>query len=112
MVRSLVLASLLGVSVLAGFANEAAAQRDDRFFFLRDPFRRERSLFNFPGFEAPPPPPRRIIVEPPSDQPTGTVYGSSAQADTQRTINATTNVLVFGGVIAEQITPSRAHPLL
>ena len=107
MVRTPVLAFLLGTAVLAGFANEAAAQRDDRFFFLRDPFRRERSLFNFPGFEAPPPP-RRIIVEPPSDQPTGTVYGSSAEADTQRTINATEYVLVFGDVMAEQIAQGLA----
>jgi len=107
MVRTPVLAFLLGAAVLAGFANEAAAQRDDRFFFLRDPFRRERSLFNFPGFEAPPPP-RRIIVEPPSDQPTGTVYGSSAEADTQRTINATEYVLVFGDVMAEQIAQGLA----
>src|SRR5712691_11410885 len=108
MIRRSFLAFLAGAALVAGFANEAAAQRDDRFFFLRDPFRRERSLFNFPGFEAPPPPPRRIIVEPPSDQPTGTVYGSSAEADTQRTINATEYVLVFGDVMAEQIAQGLA----
>ena len=91
--------------MLAGFANEAAAQRDDRFFFLRDPFRRERSLFNFPGFEAPP---RRVIAEPPSDQPTGIIYGSSAEADSQRLISASEYVLVFGDVMADQIAQGLA----
>jgi hypothetical protein len=105
--RTPFLAFLLGAAVLAGFANEAAAQRDDRFFFLRDPFRRERSLFNFPGFEAPPPP-RRVTTEPPSDQPTGIVYGSSAEADTQRMISATEYVLVFGDVMADQIAQGLA----
>lgn len=106
MVRSSFLTLLVGAALVAGFANEAAAQRDDRFFFLRDPFRRERSLFNFPGFEAPPP--RKVIVEPPSDQPTGLVYGSSAEADTQRMISATEYVLVFGDVMAEQIAQGLA----
>jgi hypothetical protein len=105
MVRTSFLAFLLGAAVLAGFADEAAAQRDDRFFFLRDPFRRERSLFNFPGFEAPP---RRVIAEPPSDQPTGIVYGSSAEADTQRMISASEYVLVFGDVMADQIAQGLA----
>jgi hypothetical protein len=104
--RTYFLAFLLAAAVLAGFANEAAAQRDDRFFFLRDPFRRERSLFNFPGFEAPPP--RRVIAEPPSDQPTGVVYGSSAEADVQRLINATEYILVFGDVMADQIAQGLA----
>jgi hypothetical protein len=104
MVRTPFLAFLLGAAVLAGFANEAAAQRDDRFFFLRDPFRRERSLFNFPNFEAP----RRVIAEPPSDQPTGVIYGSSAEADAQRLISATEYVLVFGDVMADQIAQGLA----
>ena len=104
--RTYFLAFLLGAAVLAGFANEAAAQRDDRFFFLRDPFRRERSLFNFPGFEAPPP--RRVIAEPPSDQPTGVVYGSSAEADVQRMISASEYILVFGDVMADQLAQGLA----
>ena len=33
--RTYFLAFLLAAAVLAGFANEAAAQRDDRFFFLQ-----------------------------------------------------------------------------
>ena len=104
--RTHFLAFLLAAAVLAGFANEAAAQRDDRFFFLRDPFRRERSLFNFPGFEAPPP--RKVIAEPPSDQPTGLVYGSSVDADTQRMISASEYVLVFGDVMADQLAQGLA----
>jgi len=106
MLRTPFLAFLLGAAVLAGFANEAAAQRDDRFFFLRDPFRRERSLFNFPNYEAPPP--RRVIAEPPSDQATGIVYGSSVDADTQRMIPATEYVLVFGDVMADQLAQGLA----
>src|SRR5258708_21361778 len=106
MVRTPFLAFLLGAAVLAGFANEAAAQRDDRFFFLRDPFRRERSLFNFPNYEAPPP--RRIIAEPPSDQATGVVYGSSVDADTHRLITASEYVLVFGDGLADQLAQGLA----
>jgi uncharacterized protein len=106
MVRTPILAFLLGAAVLAGFANEAAAQHDDRFFFLRDPFRRERSLFNFPAFDAPAP--RKVIAEPPSDQATGMVYGSSVDADTQRMIPATEYVLVFGDVMADQLAQGLA----
>jgi len=111
MTRTSILAFFLGATVLAGFANEASAQRDDRFFFLRDPYRRERSLFNFPGFEAQQPP-RRVISEPPSDQPTGLVYGSSAEADAQRMIPATEYVLVFGDVMAEQIAQGLADAFI
>jgi hypothetical protein len=103
--RTYFLAFLLGAAVLAGFANEAAAQRDERFFFLRDPFRRERSLFNFPNFEAPP---RRVIAEPPSGQPTGVVYGSSVEADSLRMIGASEYVLVFGDVMADQLAQGLA----
>jgi uncharacterized protein len=106
MLRTPFLAFLLGAAILAGFASEAAAQRDDRFFFLRDPFRRERSLFNFPNYEAPPP--RRVIAEPPSNQATGVVYGSSVDADTQRLISATEYVLVFGDVMADQLAQGLA----
>jgi hypothetical protein len=105
--RTPFLAFLLAAVVLAGFANEAAAQRDDRFFFLRDPFRRERSLFNFPAFDAPAPP-RQVIAEPPSDQATGIVYGSSVDADTKRLIPATEYVLVFGDVMADQLAQGLA----
>jgi uncharacterized protein len=107
MIRTSFSALLLAAALVAGFGDDALAQRDDRFFFLRDPFRRERSLFNFPGFEAPPPP-RRIIVEPPSDQPTGMVYGSSAEADGRRLNSASEYVLVFGDVMADQIAQGLA----
>ena len=103
MVRPSLSALVLAAALVAGFADEAAAQRD--FFFLRDPFRRERSLFNFPGFEAPP---RQVIAEPPSNQPTGLVYGSSAEADSRRLIPATEYVLVFGDVMGDQIAQGLA----
>src|SRR4029077_20105971 len=60
----------------------------------------------FPNYEAPPP--RRIIAEPPSDQATGFVYGSSVDADTQRMISATEYVLVFGDVMADQLAQGLA----
>ncbi len=92
---------------MLGFAQEASAQfHDDRLFFLRDPFSRGRSLFNFP--EPPPPPPKRIYVEPPSDQPTGTVYASSADADAQRFLNASEYVVVLGDTIADQLSQGLA----
>ncbi len=107
MFRSIAFSFLIGLGLVLGFGSDASAQRtDDRFMFLRDPFGRGRSLFNFP--DAPPPPPRRIYVEPPSDQPTGTVYGTSADADAQRFLSATEYVLVLGDTIAEQLSQGLA----
>src|SRR5262249_16534702 len=104
MVRSGLLTFFIALTMLASFADEAFAQRE--FFFLRDPFRRERSLFNFPGFE--PQPRRPVIQEPPSDQPTGVVYNSSVEADAQRLIPAREYILVFGDVMADQIAQGLA----
>lgn len=106
MFRSIAFSFLIGLGLALGVASDASAQRtDDRFMFLRDPFGRGRSLFNFPDA---PPPPRRIYVEPPSDQPTGTVYGTSADADAQRFLSATEYVLVLGDTIAEQLAQGLA----
>jgi len=105
MFRSIAFSVLIGLGLVLGFASEANAQRtDDRFMFLRDPFGRGRSLFNFP--EAPPP--RRVYVEPPSDQPVGTVYGSSADADSQRFLSASEYILVLGDTLAEQLAQGLA----
>jgi len=107
MVRFVVFSVLIGLSLALGFAQEASAQTHDGFFFfLRDPFGRGRSLFNFP--EPAPPPPKRIYVEPPSDQATGSVYGSSAEADAQRFLGASEYVVVLGDTLADQLSQGLA----
>jgi hypothetical protein len=107
MVRSVIFSALFGLSLVLGFVQEASAQSHDGFFFfLRDPFGRGRSLFNFP--EPPPPPPKRVYVEPPSDEATGTVYGSSVEADAQRFLGASEYVVVLGDTLADQLSQGLA----
>jgi uncharacterized protein len=107
MLRRLFLALIAGLALSATFAHDASAQRrdDDRYFFLRDPFGRGRSLFDFPDRA---PPPKKTYVEPPSTDPAGTVYGSSAEADEQRFIGASEYVAVFGDSLAEQLSQGLA----
>ena len=105
MLRRLFIALIAGLSLSATFAHDASAQRsDERYFFLRDPFGRGRSLFDFPDRA----PPRKTYVEPPSTEPAGTVYGSSAEADEQRFIGASEYVAVFGDTLAEQLSQGLA----
>lgn len=109
MLRHLLIALIAGTTLAIAFAGDASAQQRDseRYFFLRDPFGGGRSLFNFP--ERPAAPARRpAYVEPPSDEPTGTVYGSSADADQQRFIGASEYVVVFGDTLAEQLSSGLA----
>lgn len=114
MFRSLLLSVIVGLTLALGFASGASAQRyddDQRFFFLRDPFGRGRSLFNFPERRAAPPPPavhRKTHVEPRSDEPTGTVYDSTADADEQRFIAAREYVEVVGDSLADQLSQGLA----
>jgi hypothetical protein len=98
---------LAALSLASVFASGAQAQRrdDDRFFFLRDPFGRGRSLFNFPERPSPPKP---VYVEPPSDEPSGSVYTSSADADQQRFLGASEYVVVMGDTMAEQLSQGLA----
>lgn len=107
MLRRLFILLLAALSLASVIAGDAQAQRrdDDRFFFLRDPFGRGRSLFNFPDRPAPP---RPVYVEPPSDEPSGSVYGSSADADQQRFLNASEYVVVMGDTMAEQLSQGLA----
>jgi hypothetical protein len=109
MLRRLFLLFLTVSALACAFADEASAQRrdEDRYFFLRDPFGRGRGLFDFPERPAPPPQ-RKVYVEPPSDEPTGTVYGSSADADQQRFISATEYIVVLGDTLAEQLSQGLA----
>src|SRR6185312_3455089 len=106
MLRRLFIAVIAGLSLSAAFAHDASAQRrdDERYFFLRDPFGRGRSLFDFPDRT----PPKKTYVEPPSTEPAGTVYGSSAEADEQRFIGASEYVAVFGDTLAEQLSQGLA----
>lgn len=110
MFRSLALSIVVGLTVVLGFAGDASAQRhdDDRFFFLRDPFGRGRSLFDFPERRAAPPRRRKTHVEPPPREPAGTVYNSSADADEQRFVSASEYVLVLGDTLADQLSQGLA----
>jgi hypothetical protein len=108
MLRRLFIVFLAGFALAISFASEASAQRggDERFFFLRDPFGRGRGLFNFPERPAPP---RPVQTEPPVPQePSGTVYGSSADADAQRFLAASEYVAVLGDTLAEQLSQGLA----
>lgn len=107
MLRRFFILALAALSLASVFASDAQAQRrdDDRFFFLRDPFGRGRSLFNFPERPAPPKP---VYVEPPSDEPSGSVYTSSADADQQRFLSASEYVVVMGDTMAEQLSQGLA----
>ena len=102
----------LAAAVLAGALSvatdiaRAQGMSDDRYFILRDPFRRSVPFFNFPfGRDSHP---RPSNVEPPSDQPVGTVYGSTADADNERPSPATEYVLVFGDTLADQLAQGLA----
>ncbi|MDO8534512.1 MAG: SGNH family hydrolase, partial [Xanthobacteraceae bacterium] len=112
MARFISVRFLLAAAVLAGALSvateiaQAQGLRDDRYFMLRDPFRRNVPFFNFPfGRDSHP---RPSYVEPPSDQPVGTVFGSSADADKERLSPATEYVLVFGDTLADQLAQGLA----
>ena len=107
MLRRLFILFLAGFALASAFASTASAQRggDERYFFLRDPFGRGRGLFDFPERRAPPKP---TYTEPASQEPSGTVYGSSADADAQRFIAASEYVVVLGDTLAEQLSQGLA----
>jgi hypothetical protein len=109
MLRRLFIILLTGFALASTFASAAYAQhnRDERYFFLRDPFGRGRSLFNFPERRSAPKPHRHSEPAVPQE-PSGTVYGSSADADTQRFIPATEYVMVLGDSLADQLSQGLA----
>jgi hypothetical protein len=92
-------AAILGAGMLFVSAEPGAAQRNDGFFFLRDPFGQTHR---------PPPPvlpreqlPRRQAAPP---EPTGgTIYGSSDAADRHRPTQAEQYVVVMGDSLADQL---------
>ncbi|MEX0591818.1 MAG: SGNH family hydrolase [Xanthobacteraceae bacterium] len=104
-----IFAAAISVGVLAAVASPAQAQwpRDDRFFFLRDPFR--------PGIQAPfnsfpreVRPPRPAEIGPPPEPEGGTIYGSSEAADKHRATQATHYVIVIGDSLADQLAQGLA----
>jgi uncharacterized protein len=97
-------AAILGAGMLFVSAEPGAAQRNDGFFFLRDPFGQTHR---------PPPPvlpreqlPRRQAAPP---EPTGgTIYGSSDAADRHRPTQAEQYVVVMGDSLADQLAQGLA----
>jgi hypothetical protein len=108
MLRRLFIVLLTGFALASAFASGAAAQQrgDERYFFLRDPFGRGRSLFNFPERRTAPKPHHSEPAVP--QEPSGTVYGSSTDADAQRFIAASEYVMVLGDSLADQLSQGLA----
>ncbi len=114
MARFVLVRTLIAVAVLAGalsVATERAhAQSDDRYFMLRDPFRRSTPFYSSPSDRDLLPKP--TVVEPPSDQPVGVAYGSTADAEKARTTPVTEFVLVFGDTLADQLAQGLADAFI
>jgi len=112
MARFAVVRFLLAAAVLAGALSvatefaQAQESSDDRYFMLRDPFRRTTPFQSSPSERDLLPKP--TVVEPPSDQPVGVAYGSTADAAKARTIPVTEHVLVFGDTLADQLAQGLA----
>jgi hypothetical protein len=98
-------ATALGCALVVGTA-AAQDSRDDRYFFLRDPFRPQRGLINTPRD---PFAPRPLLVEPRIEAPLGTAYTSAADADRLRTEPAKEYVLVLGDSLADQLAQGLAE---
>jgi uncharacterized protein len=118
MVRRFLLIAMLAVAAPSALlvAGDARAQgaNDDRFFMLRDPFRRgpfsREPYAPFPR-ELPPPPQYVNPPEPRYEAPAGTAYGSAveADADTARGKPVSEYVLVVGDTLAEQLAQGLAE---
>ena len=93
-------AGILAVSVERGVAQW---QRNDGFFFQRDPFGQ--------GYRQPPPlyreqlPPRQVE---PAEPTGGTIYGSAEAADRHRATQAEQYVIVMGDSLADQLAQGLA----
>jgi hypothetical protein len=116
MVRRVFLMAMLAVAasgVLVSGDARAQAANDDRFFMLRDPFRRgpfsREPYAPFPMREAQPPPPQYIPSEPRYEAPAGTAYGSAAEAEVALGKAPTDYVLVVGDTLAEQLAQGLAE---
>jgi hypothetical protein len=106
-VRSLYAAAVTA-STLVAAASPTHAQwpRDDRFFFMRDPFRPgiQQPFNSFPRDARP----RPMEIGPPPEPEGGTIYGSSEAADKHRASPATHYVIVVGDSLADQLAQGLA----
>ena len=116
MVRSSILIAVLAVAaagaVLVPGDARAQSANDDRFFMLRDPFRRgpySRENAPFPLRELFPPPPQYVAPpEPRYEAPSGTAYGSAVEAEAGGKVPSE-YVLVVGDTLAEQLAQGLAE---
>jgi uncharacterized protein len=114
--RFLLLIPMLAVTAAGAMLvpGDARAQgaNDDRWFMLRDPFRRgpfsREPYAPYPSRETPPPP-QYVAPEPRYEAPAGTAYGSAAEAETERGKAPTDYVLVVGDTLAEQLAQGLAE---
>src|ERR1700680_374744 len=118
MVRRVLLIALLAFAaaspMLVPGSARAQGANDDRFFMLRDPFRRgpfAREPYGpFPQREVVPPPPQYVNPpEPRYEAPSGTAYGSAAEAEAERGKAPSDYVLVVGDTLAEQLAQGLAE---
>src|ERR1700686_3020877 len=117
MVRRLFLIAMLSVAaasaVLVPGDVRAQGANDDRFFMLRDPFRRDpftrEPYAPYPMREMPPPPQVVAPPEPRYEAPSGTAYGSAVEAEAERGKAPSEYVLVVGDTLAEQLAQGLAE---
>lgn len=109
LLRSTVCAALAaGFVAVAVSPAQAQLSRDDRYFFLRDPFRPgiQSPFHSFPREVRPR---RPVEAEPAPPEPEGgTIYGSKDAADKHRPTQATHYVVVMGDSLADQLAQGLA----
>jgi uncharacterized protein len=117
MVRRFFLIAMLSVAaasaVLVPGDVRAQGANDDRYFMLRDPFRRDpftrEPYAPYPMREMPPPPQVVAPPEPRYEAPSGTAYGSAVEAEAERGKAPSEYVLVVGDTLAEQLAQGLAE---
>src|ERR1700674_5365814 len=117
MVRRVLLIAISAVvaagAVLSPGGARAQGLNDDRFFMLRDPFRRgpfsREPYAPYPSREMPPPPQIVAPLEPRYEAPAGTAYGSAVEAEAERGKVPSEYVLVVGDTLAEQLAQGLAE---
>src|ERR1700674_3451392 len=117
MVRRVLLIAILAVvaagAVLSPGGARAQGLNDDRFFMLRDPFRRgpfsREPYAPYPSRETPPPPQIVAPLKPRYEAPAGTAYGSAVEAEAERGKAPSEYVLVVGDTLAEQLAQGLAE---
>jgi hypothetical protein len=98
-------AAAICASVLAASVEPSAAQRNDGFFFLRDPFGSRYRPAPPPAYPREQLPPRQVE---PAEPAGGTIYGSADAADKHRETQAEQYVVVMGDSLADQLAQGLA----